>query len=110
MGGTIESVIVARVEKKTGMILESAVFAGTNPEEQNKLAEEHFKSLCSQFLSNWDEYTAKDVEACIEDGVAESGKNIIQITHPEDTLICPTGEQGGTIFGIKKGSNRCHET
>jgi len=92
MGGTIESVIVARVEKKTGMIVESAVFAGTNPKEQNRLAEEHFNGLCEQYLTNWDDYTEADRAALLEDGVAESGKNIIQITHPENTLICPTGD------------------
>ena len=100
MGGTIESVIVARVEKKTGMIVESAVFAGTDHEEQNKRAENHFKFLCGQYLSNWDDYTAEDVETCIENGVAESGKNIIQITHPEDTLICPTHEDEGKNDGF----------
>ena len=45
MSGAVESVVVAVVEKKTGMVLESACFAGTDPEEQNRLAEAHFKDL-----------------------------------------------------------------
>jgi len=108
MGGFIEATIVAVVDKKTGMVVESACFSGTNPKEQNERAEEQFKDFCVTYLSNWDEYTENDVADCIENGVAESGKNIIQITHPETALICPTGvtkdEDQPEFDPIKKGT------
>ena len=118
MSGMIEAVIVAVVEKKTGMIVDSACFSGTDQKEQNKLAEEQFKDFAKTYLSNWNEYTAEDVDACVEDGVIESGTNIIQITHPETALVCPTGMpkdedqpefdpiKNGTIFIVGPTGNQ----
>ena len=88
MGGMIESVVVARVED--GMIVESEVFAGTDPATQNRLAEELFASLCQKHVPAWGHYDAKSKDAALEDGCEEYGKGSIQITHPEGTLICPS--------------------
>lgn len=53
--------------------------------EGNACAEMLFRERMSEQLSNFDEYTEEDIQACLDEGYAIYGHGSICIAHNEET-------------------------
>lgn len=63
------------------------LFSFPDTSEGNLQAEKKFVERMSECLSNYDNYTSEDVDACLENGIAKFGVGSICITHNENTEI-----------------------
>jgi len=69
---------------KDDVVDENILVTGdTERETVTKKAEAIFLDKCSVCLSNWDEYTQDDIDACLMDGYALFGHGSICMTWPE---------------------------
>jgi|688.fasta_scaffold439519_2 hypothetical protein len=73
-----EEETVSVIAIKNGVVEECYNFSGKN-DEIAKLAEKKFLELCSDKISNFDEYTPDDITAILDDGLAEYGGGSINI-------------------------------
>ena len=67
---------------KDDAVYENHLFIGDH-KEICELAEKKFLDLFKQESWNWDDYTPDDIEAILEDGLAEFRDGTICITWPE---------------------------
>jgi len=76
-GSALQTVNVVVVKK--GMAFE--IFSFRDDDEGNELAEKQFVDSCSQHVSNWNSFSADDIDRCIEDGYCQYGQGYIQLMH-----------------------------
>lgn len=74
---------IAIVEIKDNVIEDMRLFK----DEDTAKAEEFFKQQCSTYIWNWNEYTAEEIQGCIDDGYATYGNSSFCIWHVEDSHL-----------------------
>lgn len=59
-------------------VIECSVF------RDEQLAEQKFLDYCSDWVSNWGDYTVDEIQECIDDQYCKRGRGAIQITEVLD--------------------------
>jgi hypothetical protein len=80
---------------KDGAIEENILLCGLR-EHISTRAEATFREFGKRYISKWDEYTAEDVDACLDSGIAQFGNGSICINWPSNSNehACSATEDG----------------
>ena len=79
------------VTSDTNVIEENFLFTGFDATAR---ATTKFLDLCNDYISNWDEYDAEDIDTILDNGYEQFGNGYILISHP---VLDPDIEQPLTI-------------
>jgi|SRR5579875_2009008 len=63
-------------------IVDNLLISGSR-EDVAARAEAEFRAFGKRYIPNWDTYTAEDIDACLDGGIAEFGNGFICISWPQ---------------------------
>ena len=69
--------------------VEEVFVFGGSPGEVAAAAKRKFLGLCGEYISNWDEYSAADIDSVLSDGIASFNHRAVVLGTPEVEILEP---------------------